>query len=61
MIYLRLYGGLGNQIFQFGAAIEFSYANEMADVAFDIEGMWKYSTPRTFGLDSIFGSGLEVA
>lgn len=56
MIYLRLAGGLGNQLFQLGAAIKLSKVNG-AEIRISTLGLSAYSEIRTVGLFQI----IEVA
>ena len=59
MIYLRLSGGLGNQLFQFGYAL---FIQEITGkkISIDISNLSKYETPRDFSLSTILNINFDT-
>jgi hypothetical protein len=54
MITVRLAGGLGNQIFQFGAALLLARRNHTKKIALDEQALGQYSVTRSNDLSSFF-------
>jgi len=53
-VIVRLAGGLGNQIFQFGAALYLSNVKNQQKIQLDISALGLYDVKREFELDSFF-------
>lgn len=60
MIFIRLAGGLGNQLFQYSAGIWFSKKQNM-EIAFYCDHLDKYETKREFMLKSISPSFSKIS
>ncbi|MGN5151063.1 alpha-1,2-fucosyltransferase [Aeromonas enteropelogenes] len=54
MIAIRLAGGLGNQIFQLGAALLLAERSNQHDILIDTSSLYNYTTGRDYSLDKIF-------
>lgn len=54
MIAIRLAGGLGNQIFQLGAALLLAERSNQHDILIDSTSLCNYSTGRDYSLEQIF-------
>jgi hypothetical protein len=61
-ICIRFSGGLGNQLFQFGAALNLSKLLNSKEIFLDLRYLDKYETPRSFELDFLLKniSGVEM-